>query len=279
MAEPVDETAILVDGVRLHYERAGSGPPLVLVHGLVGSAGNWDQNIAAWARIRTVFALDQVNMGKSARVAGIDAGLEASADRVLAFMDALEIDAADIAGHSHGGAVVMMLAQRNPDRVRRMILFAPANPFSHSRRLLIRFYGSRLGNGFARLIPKMPRLIHDLAHRRMYRDQSKVTRRALDGYSDGLNPQSVEHLLLIVRSWWKDMAKLRQGIAVLKGIPTLIVWGEHDPVVDLESGRRLAEAIGAELVVVKGTGHLPFQEKAEWCNDLVSRWLNSLDTI
>jgi pimeloyl-ACP methyl ester carboxylesterase len=275
MNEPVSDLEVLVDGVRISYQRTGFGAPLLLVHGLVGSVGNWEQNIEAWSQVRTVYAIDQVNMGKSERVAGVDAGLEASADRVLRFMHSIGLDVADIAGHSHGGAIVMMLAERHPERVRSMVLFAPANPFSESRRGLIRFYDSWLGNRFARLIPRMPRLIHDLAHRRMYCDQSKVTRRALDGYSEGLNPESVEHLLLIVRSWWNDMAKLRLGMPMLRTTRTLIVWGDRDTVVDLKSGGRLAEEIGAELVVVPGTGHLPFQEKAAICNELVSRWLEA----
>jgi pimeloyl-ACP methyl ester carboxylesterase len=217
-------------------------------------------------------------MGKSGRKADVDAGLVASAERILAFMDSLGIGTADIAGHSHGGAVAMMLAQRHPKRVKNLVLFAPANPFSESRRRLIRFYNSRAGNFFARLIPRMPRFVHDAAHRRMYCDQNKVTRRALDGYSRGLSPESVEHLLAIVRNWWPDMAMLRQGMGVLRGISTLIVWGDRDPVVELESGRYLAVAIGAEFKVLKRTGHLPFQEKAEECNELVGNWLNTADS-
>jgi 4,5:9,10-diseco-3-hydroxy-5,9,17-trioxoandrosta-1(10),2-diene-4-oate hydrolase len=141
----VDDGSVVAAGVRVHYQRAGSGPALVLVHGLVGSSRNWDQNVQFLSRDATVYALDLANMGESERVAGLDAGLEATADRVAQFMDALGIEAADIAGHSHGGAVVMMLAARHPERVRRLVLFAPANPFCELGRGLIQFYNTRMG--------------------------------------------------------------------------------------------------------------------------------------
>ena len=54
----VQQSSVLVNGARVHYRVAGEGPALILIHGLVGSAGNWDLNIQALARVRTVFALD-----------------------------------------------------------------------------------------------------------------------------------------------------------------------------------------------------------------------------
>jgi pimeloyl-ACP methyl ester carboxylesterase len=269
----VEDCSVIANGVRLHYQRAGSGPALVLVHGLVGSARNWDQNIHFLAREATVFALDLANMGESERVSGLDAGLEATADRVAACMDALGIGSADVAGHSHGGAVVMMLAAGHPERVRRLVLFAPANPFCELGRGLIRFYNTRAGRWFARRIPRLPRLAHHVAHRRMYVDKRRVTSGALDGYTRGLNRESIEHMLGILRRWWDDMSVLRGRLTEISRIPTLLIWGEQDFAVGVGSGRRLAEALGARLLVIPGVGHLPFAERPEVCNQAVLEWL------
>ena len=92
-------------GARIHYLRAGAGPALILIHGLVGSARNWEANLADLARHSTVYALDLMSMGESDRVAGLDPRLAAEADRIAAFMDALQLAEADVAGHSHGGAI------------------------------------------------------------------------------------------------------------------------------------------------------------------------------
>ncbi len=270
----VEESTVLVDGMRVNYSRAGQGPALVLVHGLVGSARNWDQNIKSLALFRTVYALDLANMGGSERVAGIDPGLEASADRIAACMDALGIETADIGGHSHGGAISMMLAARHPERVRRLVLFAPANPFCDLGKPLIAFYNTRVGGWVARSIPFLPRIVHGYAHRRMYVDKRKVTAEMLNGYTDGLNSQSIEHVLGIVRQWSADMSLLRGVLNQIAGLPTLLIWGDRDFAVGVSSGQRLAETLGARLLVIPGVGHLPFAETPEVCNQALRDWLS-----
>ena len=273
----VEDGSVLVSGVRMHFQRAGRGPALVLVHGLVGSARNWDQNVEFLAKDATVYALDLANMGESERVAGLDAGMEATADRVAAWMDALKIESADVAGHSHGGAIVMMLAARHPERVRRMVLFAPANPFCDLGRGLIGFYQTRVGTTFARMIPRLPRALHRMALSRMYVDRARVTQDALEGYTRGMNRESVEHVLGILRRWWADMAVLRERLTELAGLPVLLIWGDGDRAVGLSSGERLAKILGARLLVVEGVGHLPFAERPEVCNRAVREWLRGSD--
>src|SRR5271156_5368183 len=173
---PRIETAFaLVNGARVHYQRAGTGRPLLLLHGLIGSARNWRQNIRFLSRHSSVYAVDLFNMGESERVPGLDAGLEATADRLAACMDALGLAEADIAGHSHGGAVAMMFAARHPDRVRSLILFAPANPFCDLGNQLIRFYQTRFGIWLARPIPVLPRMLKATALSHMYGDPSRVS--------------------------------------------------------------------------------------------------------
>jgi len=132
-------------GARVHYLHAGTGPPMLLIHGMVGSSANWSGNIDALARHASVYAIDLVNMGKSQRVSGVDPTLKATANRIVAVMDALNLAQADIVAHSHGGSVALMLAALHPRRVRRMLLFAPANPYSRSSDLMVRVYSTRWG--------------------------------------------------------------------------------------------------------------------------------------
>ncbi len=267
------ESTLLVDGIGVHYCKAGSGPAMILVHGLVGSARNWNKNMRELARHRTVYALDLVNMGNSERVATADPGLEATADRVVRAMDALGIAAADIAGHSHGGAIAMMLAARHPERVRRLVLFAPANPYCEMGFRVIDFYNSRFGTWLARRVPNMPRFLHNLAFRRMHGDPSQAESASLDGYTKGLNRASVEHVLRIVRRWSADMALLRTRMSDLAGHPVLLIWGDRDRAVGLPSGERLARRIGAELLVLPGVGHLPYAEAVDASNRAMVDWL------
>jgi 4,5:9,10-diseco-3-hydroxy-5,9,17-trioxoandrosta-1(10),2-diene-4-oate hydrolase len=273
----IEDGFVLVGGVKIHYERAGTGRPLLLLHGLVGSAKNWRQNISFLASDSQVYAVDLFNMGESERVPGLDAGLEATADRVVECMDALGLDEADVAGHSHGGAVTMMLAARHAHRVRRLILFAPANPFCDLGNQLIRFYQTRFGVWLARQIPLFPRMLKSTALSRMYGDPSRVTDDALEGYTTGLHvPGTIDHVLQIIRRWSADMGLLRSVLSKLAGKPTLLIWGDRDRAVGLSSGRQLQRILPlSSLIVIPGAGHIPFEEQPDVCNRAMRDWLAS----
>jgi 4,5:9,10-diseco-3-hydroxy-5,9,17-trioxoandrosta-1(10),2-diene-4-oate hydrolase len=271
----IEEAFVLVDGMKVHYQRAGTGRPLLLLHGLVGSAKNWRRNISFLSSHSNVYAIDLFNMGESDRIPGLNAGLEATADRLAASMDALGLDEADIAGHSHGGAIAMMFAARHPDRVRRLILFAPANPFCDLGNQLIRFYQTRTGIWFARRIPILPRMLKATALSRMYGDPSRVTLGSLEGYTEGLHiPGTIDHVLQVVQRWFVDMGLLRSALTGLASKPTLLIWGDRDRAVGLSSGRELQRTLPhASLLVLPGVGHIAFEEMPDVCNQAMRDWL------
>jgi 4,5:9,10-diseco-3-hydroxy-5,9,17-trioxoandrosta-1(10),2-diene-4-oate hydrolase len=270
----VENLTAVVLGLRLHYMRAGSGPALVLVHGLVGSARNWSQNIEFLAQYRTVYAVDLANAGTSERVAGLDASLQACADRLAAFMEVIGIASADIAGHSHGGAIAMMVAARYPERVRRLVLFAPANPFCTLGHAQMRFYATRFGSMFARyVIPLLPRVFHRRSLERMYGDPRRITQGILEGYTDGLDSSAICHILNIMLRWREDMDQLQAALPSLAGVPVLLFWGEQDRAVALRSGEELARRLGVPLRVVPNAGHIAFEERPEVCNPVWGDWL------
>jgi 4,5:9,10-diseco-3-hydroxy-5,9,17-trioxoandrosta-1(10),2-diene-4-oate hydrolase len=271
----VEDLFIQVDGARIHYKKAGSGPPLVLIHGLVGSAKNWHRNIGELAYDATVYAIDLLNMGESDRVPGLDASLKATADIIARWMEVVGIERAHVAAVSHGGALAMMLAVRHPQRVGKLILFAPANPFCTLGHQLIRFYTSRPGSFIARVAPFLPRFISMIALGRMYGDPRRATLESLQGYTAGLvHPGTVEHILAIVRRWHKDMAYLRSVLPQLASRSMLLVWGDRDRAVGLDSARQLERILPhSHLVVVRGAGHLAFEEMPEICNHAMREWL------
>ncbi len=271
----VEDHHVEVNGARVHYHFAGAGRPLLLLHGLVGSGSNWRQNIGFLSRYASVYAVDLFNMGQSERVPGLDASLEATADRIVALMEALGLESADIAAHSHGGAIAMMLAARHPDRVRKLILFAPANPFCDAGRHLIRFYNTRTGQWFARRLPQLPRMLHATALARMYGDPTRVVEGTLETYTDGLRiPGTIDHVLGIVSGWYEDMRALRSELIHLAAKPALFIWGDMDRAVTLPSGERLRAMMpNSKLVVIPGAGHLPFAEMPDACNQAMVEWL------
>jgi pimeloyl-ACP methyl ester carboxylesterase len=131
----VEECWMDVDGGRMRYLRAGAGPALILVHGLLGYSFSWRYVMPALAAHATVYAPDMLGAGFSDRAFDVDFSMRAVARRLVQFVEKLGIPEAtfDLLGTSHGGGVAMMAAvacMRGNSRikVRKLVLVAPVNP-------------------------------------------------------------------------------------------------------------------------------------------------------
>jgi pimeloyl-ACP methyl ester carboxylesterase len=269
-----EEAFVDVAGARVYYLQAGSGRPMLLIHGLLGSSQNWRHNIDALAQHATVYAIDLVNMGKSQRVGGLDPGLRATANRIIAVMDALGLPEADLVAHSHGGAVALMLAALHPARVSRLILFAPANPYSRSGDQIVRTYSTPWGGYLARLLPYSPTPIQRFALGELYGGPGRVVDSCLREIVHVLrNSDTLRHVLGIIRCWPSERAKLKAALGRVKRIPTLLVWGDQDCTVTMSSAVKLNRKLtGSELIVLPG-GHAVFEEAPELANSIMLQWL------
>jgi 4,5:9,10-diseco-3-hydroxy-5,9,17-trioxoandrosta-1(10),2-diene-4-oate hydrolase len=268
-------TFVDVVGARVYYLHAGSGRPMLLVHGLVGSSANWRNNIDALAQQASVYAIDLVNMGKSQRVKGLDAGLRAAANRIVAIMDALDLVEADIVAHSHGGAVALMLAALHPRRVGRLILFAPANPYCRSSDFMARICSTRWGGFLAWMLPYLPVSIQRISLGEIYGGPDRVVDSCLQEIVDGLrSPSTLRHVLCTIRCWFAERATLKSALRRVKRIPTLLVWGDRDGTISLSSAVKLSRRLrGSELIVLPGGGHSVFEEIPEESNRVMLEWL------
>lgn len=102
-----------------------------------------------------------------------------------------------------------------------------------------------------------------------------MTPEAMLGYQAPLRRDgTLEHALKIVRSWHADLSELKSGLPRLSGIPTLVVWGAKDRAVDPASAVPLIQSLGkgAQLAVIEGAGHLPFDETPEKFIGIVSHF-------
>lgn len=268
-----------VDGYRVRYLRAGTGPPLVLVHGLMGYSFSWRFNIPALARHFTVYALDLLGMGFSERPEGVDHGLRASSRRILDFVEQIGVDSLHLLGTSHGGGVACAMAgvavERGRPKIEKLILVDAINPWSRIGRKRVALLSNALGAfAFRHAFPYL-RHTHGFFVRRMYGNPSLVTKAALQGYAAGLaQPRSADYGIGVVRSWHKDLRWLKELYPRLRGIPTLLLWGERDLAVSPESARELQRALpGSELTVLPGIGHMPYEECPEQFNRIVLDFL------
>lgn len=107
-------------GIRLYYEVYGTGKPLLLLHGNGGSIASMKSTIPYFARTRRVIAVDSRAHGKSVDQ-GDSLSFEMMADDVAALLTSLRVDSADVLGWSDGGITALLLAQRHPKKVRRLV--------------------------------------------------------------------------------------------------------------------------------------------------------------
>ncbi len=278
---PVEEHWTTLDGrpdsPSLRYLRAGSGPPLLLVHGLLGYSFSWRFTMPELAKHSMVFALDLMGTGFSGRPQHLDCSFKASAQRLLQFMDKTNVVSCDLLGTSHGGAVAMMAAALAPDRFRRLILVDPVNPWSeHGKRLSILLSNPLVAPAFLKLAPRL-RTLHEYYHRRMFGDLRRIPPDSLEGYRKPLRiPGSYEYALDILRSWNRDLAELESVLPRIAQIPTLLIWGSLDTAVDPASAIQLKQRFtDCKLVMFDGVGHLPYEETPDEFNRAVTAFLSS----
>ena len=268
LSDGVEECWMDIDGARMRYLRAGSGPPLILLHGLMAYSFSWRYTLPALAPCVTAYAPDLLGAGFSDRPRGIDHSMRGTALRVLRFIEKLRLASFDLLGTSRGGAVAMAAAAQcmSPGgcraRLRRLVLVCPVNPYSPHGTWLAPFFATRFGATLFRSgIGRMPSLF-PYWHGRLFADRKKIPPGSIEGYTAPMaKPDFLEHALSIVRTWTADLRELEALLPKLAPIPTLLMWGEKDPAVYVSSMEPLARHFAhVQTVIFPGVGHLPYEE-------------------
>ena len=271
----IEDHWITLNGARMRYLRTGSGPALLLVHGLLGYSFSWRYALPALASQATVHAVDMLGVGFSDRPADLDGRLRANADRLLRFLDAVGVDSCDLLGTSHGGAVAMMTAALAPERIRRLILVAPVNPWSErGKRIAALLSDPVIASLFLRIAPHL-QPFHGYFLRRLYGDPRRIRPGTLEGYSAPFAlPGAFRCGLEILRTWSPDLEELRRMLPRIAHIPTLLLWGAKDAAVCPSSAEELRRQFhDCRVQMFDGVGHLPYDEAPEDFNQTVAQFL------
>ena len=274
-AIPVEERWFVLDRHRMRYLCSGSGPPLLLLHGLLGYSFSWRFALPLLAEKATVYAVDMPGVGFSDRPPHASGSFRAHAERLLRFMDGVGVESCDLLGTSHGGAVAMMAASLAPERVRSLILVAPVNPWSaHGRRLAPFLSSAPVSWLLLRLGPCLG-IVHDALLRRLYGDPQRIRPGTLAGYSAPFRiPGTLNYGLGVVRSWNRDLEELESALPRISGIPILLLWGSRDAAVSPASREQLRQQFRhCQVEVFDGVGHLPYEEVPEAFNASVISFL------
>jgi len=258
-----------VGGLSVAYEIAGEGPPLVLLHGVLGDSRVWNRQLADLSDRFTVIAWDAPGAGRSSDPPE-PFGMADWAGCLAGLMDVIGIDRAHILGLSWGGILAQEFYRRHPARTRSLIL---ADTYAGWRGSLPEsVYRERLAAVMrevsmpaSEFVPAwIPGLFSEAA--------SEELREELASIMSDFHPVGYR---VMIQTSDSDTRDLLPNIRV----PTLLVWGEEDQRAPLTVARQLRDAIPeARLVIIPGAGHVSNLEQPVLFNAAVRDFCLSLTT-
>ena len=254
---------IELHGHRVIYRIAGSGPPIVLIHGMVNSSRNWERVALALADSYTVIAPDLIGHGESAAPRG-DYSLGAHAAGIRDLLTAIGIDSATVVGHSLGGGVAMQFFYQFPQRTERLILVSSGG-LGHQVSPLLR--GAALPGASALLSLAAHRrvlaVLLELSERLGRKGSGKAVylraiARALQPLEE---PGAREAFLQTLRSVIDVRGQRVSAVDrlyLLDAMPTMIVWGGRDNTIPVTHGRQMHDAVpGSRFEILPRAAHFP----------------------
>lgn len=248
-------------GRHVRYVHAGRGPRLLLLHGFASSIYTWAAVLPVLARDHEVVAVDLPGSGASDLPA--DLAWSDLPPVVVALLDRLGWSQATLVGNSMGGALAVMVAARQPERVNALVLIDSAgfNLEPAQRPRLVQWVASPALAGLLEHLP-VRRLLVEVGLRQVFHDDSLVTAERVEEY---VQPLQRPGWLRATRSLLRSRAHEAQAFPALLASsrqPTLIVWGRDDRWIPLAQARQFQEALpGARLVVLEDCGHTPQEER------------------
>jgi len=241
-----------IGGLAVRYYEDGDGPPLLLLHGAGGTARLWHRQAGPLSKSYRVVAPDLPGFGGTAAFPWIKS-IRDYAGFIAKFMDALGIRRASVAGSSLGGWAACWFAVDYPGMLDRLVLISPAGLYFEEA-------------------PPMPLPL-------LIKEVERYYASADTGSDAGLRPSAdMERGLATIRTLESEGAFKPDLSGVLSEIKvkTLIIWGAEDKVIPASYADKFRRLIpGSEVRLVEGAGHMPFIERHEVVNELISSFLAS----
>lgn len=279
MAKSSEVHQTVLHGHRVAYRLAGSGEPIVLIHGITSSSETWDTVLPRLAERHTVLAPDLLGHGQSAKPRG-DYSMGAFASGVRDLMLWLELGPATIVGHSLGGGVAMQFAYQFPERAQRLALISSGGlgrevhsllragtlpgselviPLLAGRRLLStgRWIGrslDRAGIKLATDVLEMARGHASLGDRATRAAFIQALRASID--PSGQKVRATDRLYLASQ------------------LPLLIVWGARDRIIPVSHAYKAHALVpGSRLEIFEAAGHFPYLDEPDRFVSMLEDWI------
>lgn len=260
-------TTIRLHGHDVVYRTAGSGPPVVLIHGIAGSSTTFSKTMGRLAERYTVIAPDLLGHGESAKPRG-DYSLGAYASGVRDLLVALGHERVTLVGHSLGGGIAMQFAYQFPNRIERLVLVSSGG-LGKDVSLILR----ALALPGAEFV--LPVLLHSKIHEGLagvrnflgslgIRGSSRMDEiwRSYEGLTDARAQRAFVHTVRSVVDLGGQRVSAHDRLYLAGAVPTMVVWGAQDRIIPVEHGVAAHKAMpGSRLEVFERSGHFLTHEE------------------
>jgi pimeloyl-ACP methyl ester carboxylesterase len=274
-----------IHGYRRAYRIAGSGPAILLIHGIGDNSTTWNTIQAKLAQRFTVIAPDLLGHGRSDKPRA-DYSVAAYANGMRDLLSVLEIERVTVVGHSLGGGVAMQFAYQFPHLVERLILVG-AGGVTKDVNVALRLASLPMGSE-ALAVLRLPLVLpalqtagkilgKALGTTGLGNDLANVLR-ILDDLPEPTASSAFTRTLRAVVDWRGQIVTMLDRCYLTQAIPVLIVWGTRDVVVPVRHAWMAHAAMpGSRLEIFEGSGHFPFHDDPARFIDVVQRFIDTTE--
>nr|WP_090344049.1 alpha/beta hydrolase [Mycolicibacterium malmesburyense]CRL75308.1 alpha/beta hydrolase [Mycolicibacterium malmesburyense] len=274
-----------IHGYRRAYRVAGSGPAILLIHGIGDNSTTWETVQSKLAQRFTVVAPDLLGHGKSDKPRA-DYSVAAYANGMRDLLSVLDIDRVTVIGHSLGGGVAMQFAYQFPQLVDRLILVG-AGGVTRDVNIALRFASLPMGSEALALL-RLPFVLPALqvvgrvaggvfGSTGLGRDLPQVLR-ILNDLPEPTASSAFARTLRAVVDWRGQVVTMLDRCYLTQSVPVQLIWGSCDAVIPVSHARMAHAAMpGSQLEIFDGSGHFPFHDDPERFVEVVEKFVDTTE--
>ncbi|GFG49546.1 hypothetical protein CQY20_18825 [Mycolicibacterium agri] len=274
-----------IHGYRRAFRIAGSGPAILLIHGIGDNSTTWSAVQSALAQRFTVIAPDLLGHGKSDKPRA-DYSVAAYANGMRDLLSVLDIDRVTVVGHSLGGGVAMQFAYQFPQLVERLILVG-AGGVTKDVNFALRIASLPMGSealGLLRLplvldaVQTLGRIAgFAIGSTGLGRDLPQMLR-ILKDLPEPTASSAFARTLRAVVDWRGQVVTMLDRCYLTESVPVQLIWGSRDSVIPVSHARLAYAAMpGSQLEIFEGSGHFPFHDDPDRFVEVVERFIDSTE--
>ena len=253
-----------VDNNKIRYLEEGSSEnTLLLLHGLGASAERWEYVIPHFARKFRVVVPDLIGFGYSDKPMA-DYTIEYFSEFISKFVDKIGIKKLNIVGSSLGGQIAAEYTVNHNENIRKLVLVSPSGVMKHSTPALDAYIA-------AALYPNDDSALNAF---QMMSGRKEIEDKTVNGFIERMTLPNAKMAFMSTLLGLKDSEPITKKLQMIT-VPTLIIWGENDPIIPIEYAKSFISGINdCRFYKMTGCGHVPYVEKPKAFFQIVLDFLN-----